>query len=151
MPKWKIHNKWAEKLGIPKEISNFVNLLIDFPEENQEFMEFLDTEDKKPRTGKRKCVVTLPYRATVGKHDSGRRRKTAMHLQLRFLHLKGSEYVKAWYLHHILDYIESAPILSVEEILKRIESKTESCQELEIIKSFVMSNSEEILQECRNE
>jgi len=150
MPEWKIHNKWAEKLGIPKEISNFVNRLIDFPEESQEFMEFCNREDEKPRTGRRKCVVTLPYRTTVGKHDSGRRRKTAAYLQLRFLRQKGSEYVEAWYLHHILDYIESAPILSIEEILKRIENKTESCQELNIVKNFVMSNSDEILQDCRN-
>ena len=133
MPEWKIHNKWAEKLGIPKEISNFVNRLIDFPKESQEFMEFCDREDEKPRTGRRKRVVTLPYRTTVGKHDTGRRRKTAAYL-LRFLRQKGSEYVE-WYLHHILDYIESTPILSIEEILKRIENKTE-CKEL--------------LQDCRN-
>jgi len=151
MPEWKIHNKCAEKLGISKEISNFVNRLIDFSEECQEFMEFCNREDEKSRTSRRKRVVTLPYRVTVGKHDSGRRRKTAMYLQLRFLRQKGSKYVKAWYLHHILDYIKSAPILSIEEILKRIENKTESCKELEIVKDFVMKNSEEILQECRNE
>ncbi|PUA34286.1 MAG: hypothetical protein B9J98_00080 [Candidatus Terraquivivens tikiterensis] len=149
MPEWEIHNKWARRLGIPEKISNFVNSLVDFPEENQEFMEFLDTEDKKLCMGKRKHIVILPYRATVGKHDSGRRRKTAMYLQLRFLRQKGSEYVKAWYLHHILDYIKSAPVLGIEEILKRVENKTESCKELEIVKNFVMSNSDEILEECR--
>ena len=140
MPEWKIHNKWAEKLGIPKEISNFVNRLIDFPKESQEFMEFCDREDEKPRTGRRKRVVTLPYRTTVGKHDTGRR-KTAAYLQLRFLRQKGSEYVEAWYLHHILDYIESAPIL----ILKRIENKTEYCKELNIFKNLVVSNYDEIM------
>jgi len=40
MPEWKIHSKWAKKLGIPKEISNFVNCLIDSPEETREFMDF---------------------------------------------------------------------------------------------------------------
>jgi hypothetical protein len=74
-----------------------------------------------------------------------------MYLQLRFLRQKGSDYVKAWYLHHILDYIKSAPVLSIEEILKRVENKTEPCQELEKVKNFVTSNSEEILQDCRNE
>jgi hypothetical protein len=59
MPEWKIHNKWVEKLGIPKETSNFVNRLIDFPDEIQEFLEFLNIEDEKPRTGRRKCVATL--------------------------------------------------------------------------------------------
>lgn len=149
MPSWEIHNKWAGKIGIPKEISNFVNRLIDFPEEIRDFMEFCNREDEKPRTGRRKCVVTLPSRVIVGKHDFGRRRKTAMYFQLRFLHQKGSENVKVWYLHHILDYIKSAPILSIEEILKRIENKTESCQELEIVKNFVMSNSLEINEDLR--
>jgi len=46
MPEWEIHDRWAEKLGISKEISNYVNSLIGFPERHQEFMEFCDNEDK---------------------------------------------------------------------------------------------------------
>lgn len=151
LPKWEIHNKWAEKLGVPVEISDFVNRLIDSPEEVQEFMEFCDREYEKLKlhVGSRKSVVTLPLKVSVGKHDSGRKSKTATHLQLEFLRKKGSEYVKAWYLHHILDYMKSAPKLSVKEVLKRVEEKTESCRELEIVKNFVMSRSEEISRECR--
>lgn len=149
MPKWEVHNKWAKKLGVPGKVSNFVNLIVDFPEKSREFMEFLNMEEVRLRPyskgfkGRRKVIAALPV-----EHD-GRGKRTTMHLQLKFLRQKGSEYVKAWYLHHILDYIKSAPILSIEEILKRIENKTESCQELEEVKSFVKSNSEEILQECR--
>jgi hypothetical protein len=47
MPKWVIHGKWAEKIGISREISNFVNHLGDFPEETQEFMEFCEHEGEE--------------------------------------------------------------------------------------------------------
>ena len=137
-------------MGIAIEIAKFVNCLIDYPRKIREFMEFCNSEQEKTYVSSRKCVVTLPYRVIVGKHDSGRRMKTAMYLQLKFLRQKGSEYVKAWYLHHILDYIESAPILSIKEILKRIEERTESCEELQAVIDFIKSNWEEILQECRN-
>jgi hypothetical protein len=39
MPEWSIHNKWAEKMRISREVSNFVNKLINLPEECQEFSE----------------------------------------------------------------------------------------------------------------
>ena len=115
-------------------------------------MEFCDAEDEKPRTGKRKRVVTLPYRLTIGKRDSGIRKKTPMYLHLKFLRQKGGDYVKAWYLYKVLNYIKRAPILNnMEEILERIENEMESCHELEIVKNFVMKNSEEILKDCRGE
>jgi len=57
---------------------------------------------------------------------------------------KGSEYVKAWYLHYIRDYIKMAPALGIEEIIKRIEDRFEPCKELGIIKEFVRENLEEI-------
>jgi hypothetical protein len=47
MPKWEIHDKWAVKLGISREISNFVNHLSNFPEETQEFMEFCEREGEE--------------------------------------------------------------------------------------------------------
>lgn len=40
MPKWGIHNKWAEQMGIPTEVSNYINLLIDFPEECHDYLDF---------------------------------------------------------------------------------------------------------------
>jgi len=61
---------------------------------------------------------------------------------------KGSEYVKAWYLHYLLDYIKMAPELSIEEIIKKTEDRFESCEELETVGNFVMDNAEEILQDC---
>ncbi|MEA3485901.1 MAG: hypothetical protein U9R03_04250 [Candidatus Aerophobetes bacterium] len=152
MPEWKIHDKWAEEIGVSKEVSNFVNLLIDFPQECPEFLNFCDKEEEgiSELSKSQQSVIHKSFAQRIG-YDSGRRRKTDMHIQLQFLHERGSECVKAWYLHQILDYnyIKGAPILTVEEILERIESKTESCQELENVKRFVIYHSSEILQDCR--
>ena len=115
MPRREIHTKWAEKLGIPREISDYVNRLIETPGKCQEFVEFCDREDEKSRTGKRRCVVTIPYRMLVGKRSSGRR-KIVTYLLLGFLRQKGSEYIKAWYLHQILNYIEKAPSLDITAV-----------------------------------
>jgi hypothetical protein len=94
------------------------------------------------------------------RHDSGRSKKYGREIQLKFVHQKGEGYIKAWYLHHILDYIkwwvtempsESTP--SIEDILqaKRLEKMFGSSQEQELqnIKDFVMNHSEQILQDCR--
>jgi hypothetical protein len=29
MPKWKTHDKWAARMGIPHEVSEYINRLID--------------------------------------------------------------------------------------------------------------------------
>ena len=50
---------------------------------------------------------------------------------------------------HLKDYIRMEPALSIEEILKRTEGRFEHCQELEIIRNFIMENAEEILRDCR--
>jgi len=50
---------------------------------------------------------------------------------------------------HLKDYIRMEPALSIEEILKRTEDRFEHCQELEIIRNFIMENAEEILRDCR--
>ncbi len=125
-------------MGISREMSNFVNHLSDFPEETQEFMEFCEREGGE-------IILQL-----VKAHDFRRIMKIPKYLQVAFLRRqKGSEYVKAWYLHYVLDYIKMAPALSIEEVIKRTEDRFEPCQELEIIKEFVMENAEEILRDCR--
>ena len=90
------------------------------------------------------------------RHDSGRDKEYTREIQLKFLHQKGEEYIKAWYLHHILDYMkwwitempsESTP--SIEDVLqaKRLEKMFDSyqVQKLQDIKNFVVKHSEEIL------
>jgi hypothetical protein len=75
--------------------------------------------------------------------------KIPKYLQLLFMREKGSEYVKAWYLHYVLDYIRMAPALTAEEILKRTEDRFEPCQELEAIEGFVIENADEVVYDCR--
>ena len=138
MPKWEIHDKWAEKMGVSGEISDFVNHLSDFPEECREFMDFCEHEGGE-------IILQL-----VKAHDFRMIMKIPKYLQVVFLQRqKGSEYVTAWYLHYVLDYIKMAPALTSEEIIKRTEDRFEPCKELEIIKEFVMENAEEILPDCR--
>ena len=45
--------------------------------------------------------------------------------------------------------IKMAPALTVEEIIKRTEDWFERCQELEIIRNFVVDNAGGILEDCR--
>jgi len=90
-------------------------------------------------------------------HDTGRGKRYGRAIQLKFLHQKGEEYIKAWYLHHILDYIKwwlvsYTPTPSIEDILqaKRLEKMFGAPQEQELqnVTNFVMNHSEEILQDC---
>jgi len=137
MPKWEIHDKWVEKLGVPKEISNFVNQLSDVPEQCQEFIEFCERREAE-------IIAQL-----VQSCDFERIMRIPKYLQVIFVRQKGSEYLMAWYLHYALDYIRMAPELTPQEILNRIEARFEPCQEFETIKRFVLENSKEILQDCR--
>ena len=137
MPKWEIHDKWAEKLGVPKEIFHFVNQLSDFPDQTREFIEFCER-----RGGE--IIMQL-----VQSCDFERIMKIPKYLQVVFAREKGSEYLMAWYLHYALDYIRMAPALAPQEILNRIEERFEPCRELELIKKFVLDNAEEIVKDCR--
>jgi hypothetical protein len=87
MPNWEIHNKWTSKAGIDPLIANFVDRNIDYGtewafNENQQ----LDEELDEP--------ISLR--------------------QLKFFYKKDLEkkysdellYVKAYYLHHLLDYLK---------------------------------------------
>ncbi|CAD7774024.1 hypothetical protein AIOGIFDO_01503 [Candidatus Methanoperedenaceae archaeon GB37] len=155
MPEWKNHDKWAEKMGISKETSKFVNGLIDFPKNCQEFQDFCERDPSA-----RIFTKGRPTRMTVASlitHDSGRSNKFYREIQLKFLSQKGSDHVKAYYLHQVLDYIEwwiknySEENLTVENILqeKRLEKKIGDPinEELQSVVKFAIQNSEEILQD----
>jgi len=91
------------------------------------------------------------------RHDSGRDKEYAREIQLKFLHQKGEEYIRARYLHHILDYmkwwlVSYDPTSGIEDVLqaKRLEKMfgSTSEQKLQDVKSFVVDHSEEILRDC---
>jgi hypothetical protein len=137
MPSWEVHDKWAEKLGLAKEITSFVNHLSDFPDQNQEFMEFCERKGE---------VILLPL---VWSHDFTTIMKIPKYLQLMFAREKGSAYVTAWYLHYVLDYIRMAPALTAEEVLTRTDDRFEACKEFENIKQFVIEHTGEIVKDCK--
>ena len=137
MPTWKIHETWAARLGIPKDISDVANHLSDFPEQSQEFMEFCEREGEG-------IILEL-----VRTHDFKMIMKIPKYLQLVFMREKGSEYLTAWYLHYVLDYIRMAPALTPDEVVTRTADKFGGCHELALIKQFVTENAEEIVADCR--
>ena len=156
MPKWQIHDKWAKRVGTSKEISTFVNSLIDFPEKHQGFLDFCDREPDA-----RIYIKGKPTRMSIGsfaRHDSARTKEHDRNIQLKFLQYKGEEYIKAFYLHHILDYIEwwirnmpSDSTINIHDILqeRRLAKKIGPPEDenLQKIVIFVKNHSKEILGE----
>ena len=124
-------------MGLTREIADFVNHFSDFPEKSPEFIQFCEREGEE-------IILQL-----VRTHDFGMIMKIPKYLQVLFMRKKGSEYVQAWYLHYVLDYIRMAPALTIEDILKRTEDRFEHCQELEMIKKFVVEYADAIVYDCR--
>jgi hypothetical protein len=137
MPSWGVHEKWAAKLDLPQEVISFVNHVSDFPAQCEEFREFCEREGE---------VIVLPL---VWSHDFETIMKIPKYLQLMFVRRKGSAYVTAWYLHYVLDYIRMAPVLSVDEVLKRTEERLGAGEELETVTQFVRENENELVNDCR--
>ena len=111
MPKWNIHNKWAGKIGISEEISNYINRAIDNVNMPEDFRAYIE-ERKMPRSkGKNLSVIDVVDLQGKSLHDLGKGDKEKVRFikesVLLFLSEKGKDYVKAWYLHFILDYLSS--------------------------------------------
>jgi len=164
MPGWtNFHNKWAEKMDISlsnKDL-NFVNRVIDSPDKYQEY---LDAVKREAEGAKRKRDTDITVEALTI-HDVGRKgkrewEKYAGEFQIRFLRSKGSEFVRVWCLHHVLDRItwflnlehatciKEIPKTKPEKIFKYLENITKPFSELEYVKGFVKSNLRNIVEDC---
>lgn len=105
----------------------------------------------------RKAVLTQALAVTVAKHDVGRRRKTAGYIQLEFLSQMDTNYVKAWYLHHALDYLKGT-ILSPSEALERFKERIvtkfdedfDFTKELKQVLAFLKTNLQDISQDLKH-
>lgn len=137
MPTWAVHEKWAAKLGLPDEITRFVNHLSDFPDQCPEFRAFCEREGE---------AILTPL---LKSHEFETIMKLPKYLQLQFMQRKGSAYVTAWYLHYVLDYIRMAPSLTAEDVLERTAEKFGSCNELETVQHFILAHVEELVHDCR--
>lgn len=157
MPKWKIHDKWARKLGISQEVSKYVNNIIDSIREGknlpQEYLDFVKIESTRiaEQSKKRKGVIRFAIEQATIKHDSGGRKRTsariASEIQLQFLSNKGNDFVKAWYLHHVLDYLKHETICEPNEDLKIFLSKFQKNRPVEFpfeILNLIENNIQEL-------
>lgn len=170
--------------GISETDLNLVNRLIDFPEEVDEFLEFFaETSNWFPEWKKmvpnfpldedyvRKIVLSedefdkkIKRQLLHIAHDAGRSgqplggqryRGLAAFVQLKFLSSKGSDHVKAWYLHHFIDFVTSSPRTDVKEKIERIEERTGvpgfTRPEFEEVKSFFERNFDAIAHDLNQE
>jgi hypothetical protein len=140
MSKWKFHNEWAVRFGIPVQTSNWVNKREDLPK-------FDSCNDKKLES----LRLTMPNRP----------------LHKEFAEL-GTDYLKGWYLHMVIDYLEdnlyfylmlaAAKRLDIPKFLdeirddlndpaylrKEYDNRFHKCKELTEIVNFVSDNLDEL-------
>lgn len=163
--KWKKHDKWANKLGISNEVSRYVNNLIDAIRDDKtlppEYIDFVRKESEKigEQSKKGKRVIAMLIQRETLKHDSGRRRKTigrvSAKIQSRYMKKKGKDYVKAWYLHHALDYLEgnrdwirNVPSETVETVIMKHKKNRPQTFSKEIA-DFLKNNTKELEQDLK--
>ena len=163
--------------NMPKKDLNLVNRLIDEPKKVKEFMEFFietsswfpDWKKVRPEFPLSEDYIKKEIISTKDElhnrilnqllqlhHDSGRKKNPlgghpykglAAFVQLKFLSLKGSGYVKAWYLHHFLDYMWYVGHFPPKEVFERLRHRLIYCPEFDEVKSFVKKYWGEILQD----
>lgn len=96
MPDWGTHVKWAVRFGVRREVAEFINKLIDAPEEML----------KENRTELGELYRSDPegVKATLIGHDWGRRGKARLNILRAHSYTRfGKEGVIATELHHVLD------------------------------------------------
>lgn len=91
MPNWKFHNEWAVKMGIPIQISNWVNKREDLPKFDQ-------SNNKSLQAFKDSMPDSQPDYTEMAN--------------------KGTDYLKAWMLHVLIDELEDICESIVEDGLK---------------------------------
>jgi len=98
MPDWNTHIKWAEKLGIDRQVADLINKLIDTPEEV--------LENDPTELGKIYRQNPALVRSLLISHDWGRKGKARLDILKRYCSQRfGEKGVMAAELHHLLDYI----------------------------------------------
>jgi len=120
MPGWKIHNDWARRMGISQEISKYTNGIIDaqglenYPEDFKKYINKVEF----PRPKGRMSFSLADLLITFGTHDVRKMKREV----LPYFQRKGEMYVKAWYLHHILDYL-----VKLKDWMKNTGESIEEC------------------------
>jgi len=171
MPPHNIHQKWAKKLGLRLPYlgkwSHNVNALnemfkwdvdsmIDFPKLHINQFESLKSSGVWNRGLKNKMEQNL--------NDLSRVDKEVMHAYLYLLEPKGKDYVKAFFLHHLLDVLGGQEIVEGRKSLMSEEDKSglfkgdflkiverhKLIKEYKEVESFVRRYRNEILQDIES-
>lgn len=120
MPGWKIHIKWTRKMGIPDDIAEYTNRVIDawkledYPED---FLRYVGKEYPQPK-GKKSISLAELLNMFKPIHDLRKFKKWV----LPYFRMKGKDHVRAWYLHHILDYL-----VKLRDWMKNTGESTRKC------------------------
>lgn len=106
MPEWRVHVKWSKKMGIPDDVAEYTNSIIDakkledYPEDFAEYIDGVKYPQPKGREPFSLADLLVMFRT----HDFGKKGSIKREI-LPFFRRKGKDYAKAWYLHFILDYL----------------------------------------------
>ena len=171
MPPQGIHKKWAKKLGLRLPyLSNYppavwdepftwnVDSMIDFPKHHIDQFESLKSLGVWNRGLKDKMEQNL--------NDLSRVDKEVMHAYLYLLEPKGKDYVKAFFLHHLLDILDGQHIVEGRNSLLTVKGGSVSFEfkgdflkvvknhnldtEFEEVSSFMREHKNEILQDLNS-
>ena len=126
MPKWDIHKKWDSKVGVSPEVSDYIVKAIDSKGPSDKKIRMPEdfrrhTLDRKIPLAKRSNISIADMYSDL--HDRAKSR-FVQEEDLRFLLKKGEEYIKAYYLHHVLDYLDHS---SIRDWIKVTGSSVEDC------------------------
>jgi len=139
MPSWQVHDKWALKMGIPKEVSKYTNRVIDAKKLEDHPKNFLEYAYRKefPRLKGKKPFSLADFLVIFPPHDFRKLKKEV----LPYFRIKGEDYVKAWYLHLILDYL-----VKLKDWMKNTGESIEDCiDKYQKNKAVTIPETEELL------
>ena len=120
MPGWQTHMKWTKKMGIPDDVAEDANRIIDarkledYPEDFAKHIYIVEFPQPKGR----KPFSLADFLILFGTHDVRKLKREV----LPYFQIKGDAYVKAWYLHHILDYL-----VHLKDWMKNTGESIEKC------------------------
>lgn len=148
--KWIDHDRWAQKytewcqkMRLPDEISIYVSNYINRAIDNINM-----PKDFEKHTSEKKIPVVKHGNMSIDElapklHDRDRNR-IVIQEDLNFLSKKGEDYVKAYYLHFILDYLVN---LNKNDWMKNTGESIEQCiDKFKKNKAVILPETEEQLQ-----
>jgi len=111
MPGWKIHTKWSRKMRIPDDVAEHTNKVIDawkLGNSPEDFLRYVCSKQYLARLLRMFEVI----------HDLRKFKREV----LPYFRMRGEDYVRAWYLHHLLDYL-----VKLRDWMKNTGESTKKC------------------------